>query len=310
MKVLVTGGTGYLGSAIVLALARRGHDPIVFARRASASGLPGTLIDGDVRDTRAVTAAAAGVDAVCHTAALVSVWRPDRSEFDAVNVGGLQSALAAVRAHRIRRLIYTSSFLALPPSDSPRPLTANDYQRTKVIARDVARRAAAEGIPLVMLYPGVVYGPGRATEGNLVSRLMSDRMHRRLPGIVGGDRTWSFSYIDDVADAHVSAVEVDSPRTEYMLGGVNAPQRTIFEFLRDARGVSVPLDIPYALASAAGIFEEARAAITRRPPLLTRGVVNIFRHDWALDAADAARDLRLRVLPLPEGFSRTLESLS
>ena len=310
MKVLVTGGTGYLGSAIVLALARRGHDPIVFARRASASGLPGTLIDGDVRDTRAVTAAAAGVDAVCHTAALVSVWRPDRSEFDAVNVGGLQSALAAVRAHRIRRLIYTSSFLALPPSDSPRPLTANDYQRTKVIARDVARRAAAEGIPLVMLYPGVVYGPGRATEGNLVSRLMSDRMHRRLPGIVGGDRTWSFSYIDDVADAHVSAVEVDSPRTEYMLGGVNAPQRTIFEFLRDARGVSVPLDIPYALASAAGMFEEARAAITRRPPLLTRGVVNIFRHDWALDAADAARDLRLRVLPLPEGFSRTLESLS
>ena len=310
MKVLVTGGTGYLGSAIVLALARRGHDPIVFARRASASGLPGTLIDGDVRDTRAVTAAAAGVDAVCHTAALVSVWRPDRSEFDAVNVGGLQSALAAVRAHRIRRLIYTSSFLALPPSDSPRPLTANDYQRTKVIARDVARRAAAEGIPLVMLYPGVVYGPGRATEGNLVSRLMSDRMHRRLPGIVGGDRTWSFSYIDDVADAHVSAVEVDSPRTEYMLGWVNAPQRTIFEFLRDARGVSVPLDIPYALASAAGIFEEARAAITRRPPLLTRGVVNIFRHDWALDAADAARDLRLRVLPLPEGFSRTLESLS
>ena len=310
MKVLVTGGTGYLGSAIVLALARRGHDPIVFARRASASGLPGTLIDGDVRDTRAVTAAAAGVDAVCHTAALVSVWRPDRSEFDAVNVGGLQSALAAVRAHRIRRLIYTSSFLALPPSDSPRPLTANDYQRTKVIARDVARRAAAEGIPLVMLYPGVVYGPGRAPEGNLVSRLMSDRMHRRLPGIVGGDRTWSFSYIDDVADAHVSAVEVDSPRTEYMLGGVNAPQRTIFEFLRDARGVSVPLDIPYALASAAGIFEEARAAITRRPPLLTRGVVDIFRHDWALDAADAARDLRLRVLPLPEGFSRTLESLS
>jgi NAD+-dependent farnesol dehydrogenase len=310
VKVLVTGGTGYLGSAIVQALVRRGHHPVVFPRHAAASGLPGTLVDGDVRDTRAVAAAAADVDAVCHTAALVSVWRPDASEFDAINVGGLQSSLAAVRLHRTRRLVYTSSFLALPPSDSPRPLTANEYQRTKVVARDVARRAAAEGVPLVALYPGVVYGPGRETEGNLVGRLMLDRIRRRLPGTIGGDRTWSFCYIDDVADAHVAALELASPREEYMLGGVNAPQRAVFEFLRDVRGIAVPRRIPYAVATAVGAFEEWRAAIMRTPPLLTRGVVDIFRHDWALDSADAVRDLGLRVTPLREGLERTLASLS
>jgi NAD+-dependent farnesol dehydrogenase len=310
VKVLVTGGTGYLGSAIVQALVRRGHHPVAFSRHAAASGLPGTLVDGDVRDTRAVAAAAADVDAVCHTAALVSVWRPDASEFDAINVGGLQSSLAAVRLHRTRRLVYTSSFLALPPSDSPRPLTANEYQRTKVVARDVARRAAAEGVPLVALYPGVVYGPGRETEGNLVGRLMLDRIRRRLPGTIGGDRTWSFCYIDDVADAHVAALELASPREEYMLGGVNAPQRAVFEFLRDVRGIAVPRRIPYAVATAVGAFEEWRAAIMRTPPLLTRGVVDIFRHDWALDSADAVRDLGLRVTPLREGLERTLASLS
>jgi farnesol dehydrogenase len=306
VKVLVTGGTGYLGSAIVHALDRRGHHPIVFARHASASGLPGTLVDGDVRDTRAVTDAAAHVDAVCHTAALVSVWQADRSAFDAINVGGLQSALAAVRAHHTPRLVYTSSFLALPPSDSPRPLTANDYQRTKVIARDVARRAAAEGAPIVTLYPGVVYGPGRLTEGNLVLRLIHDRLRGRLPGLIGGARIWSFSYVDDVADAHVAALAAAPPRTEYAVGGVNAPQRSIFEFLRDARGLSVPRDLPYAVAAAAGAIEEVRAAITRRPPLLTRGVVDIFRHDWALDSTDAVRDLALTTTPLTDGLERTL----
>jgi len=310
VKVLVTGGTGYLGSAIVHALERRGHHPVVFARQASGSGLPGTLVDGDVRDTRGVTEAAARVDAVCHTAALVSIWQADRSAFDAVNVGGLQSALAAVRAHHTPRLVYTSSFLALPPSDSPRPLTANDYQRTKVIARDIARRAAAEGAPIVTLYPGVVYGPGRETEGNLVRRLMADRLKSRLPGLIGGARTWSFSFVEDVADAHVAAIEAVAPRAEYAVGGVNAPQRAIFEFLKAARGLSIPRDLPYALASAAGALEELRAAVTRRPPLVTRGVVEIFRHDWALDSTDAVRDLGLSTTPLTAGLQRTLLSLT
>src|SRR5260221_7972863 len=166
MKVLVTGGTGYLGSAIVLALARAGHEPIAFSRHASAASTPERAIDGDIRDTRAVTAAAAGVDAICHAAALVALWRRDPSEFDAVNVGGLQSVLSATREHRLSRLIYTSSFLALPPADSPHPLTANHYQRTKVAARDVARRAPPHGSPGATPFPGVIYGAGPVTQGN------------------------------------------------------------------------------------------------------------------------------------------------
>src|SRR5215510_3724260 len=120
MRVLVTGGTGYLGSAIVRALARAGHEAVVFARSATGPG----GIAGDIRDTRAVTAAATGMDAIVHAAALVAVWRKDPAEFDAVNVGGLQSVLAAARAHGVSRIVYTSSFLALPPANTPQPLTA------------------------------------------------------------------------------------------------------------------------------------------------------------------------------------------
>jgi len=307
--VLVTGGTGYLGSAIVRAVDRAGHEPVVFARHATRARLPGRMIDGDIRDTRAVTAAAEGIDTICHAAALVSIWHTDPSLFDAVNVGGLQSVLAAARTHQLPRVVYTSSFLALPPADSPHALTANHYQRTKVMARDIARRAAKDGFPVVTLYPGVLYGPGPATEGNLVGRLMRDHLAHRLPGTIGADRLWSYAYVDDVADAHVAAAAHANPAAEYHVGGANAPQRAIYEFLREARGRPMPRRIPYGIATLAALGQEAYAALVKRPPLLTRGVVEIFRHDWSLDSSAAQADLAYKMTPLQEGLSRTLAAL-
>ena len=312
MKVLVTGGTGYLGSAIVRALARAGHEPIAFSRHASASAaaLGARAIDGDIRDTRAVTAAAAGVDAICHSAALVALWRRDPSEFDAVNVGGLQSVLSATREHGLSRLVYTSSFLALPPADSPPPLTANHYQRTKVAARDVARRATSDGSPVVTLYPGVIYGPGPATEGNLVGRLMRDHLAGRLPGVIGPERLWSYAYIEDVAEAHVAALTHPNPARDYVVGGVNAPQQAIYQFLKDERGRPLPRRLPNGVAFSAAVAQEAWSTLVHRAPLLTRGVVEIFSHDWSLDSTAAQTDLSLRITPLNEGLSRTLADLA
>jgi len=305
MKVLVTGGTGYLGSAVVRALTRAGHQAVAFSRGAAGPG----AVAGDIRDTRAVTAAAAGMDAIVHTAALVAVWRKDPSEFDAVNVGGLQSVLAAARAHHVPRIVYTSSFLALPPAGRPQALTANHYQRTKVAARDVARRAAADGLPIVTLYPGVVYGPGPATDGNLVGRLMSDQLRGRLPAVVGPEHIWSFAFVDDVADAHAAAVAHARPEREYSLGGVNAPQGSIYAFVHEQRGRPVPPRIPYGLATAGALACEGLTALTGRPPLLTRGIVEIFRHDWPLESSAAARDLGLRTTPLTDGLGRALAAL-
>src|SRR5262249_27535126 len=207
----VTGGTGYLGRAIVLAVAERGHEPMVFARSATGAGLPGRAIDGDVRDRAAFETAARGVDAICHSAALVSLWRRDPSEFDTINVGGLENAIAITRAPKVPRLIYTSSFLALPPPDRTAPLEANDYQRTKVAAHRVAMQAREAGVPIVMLYPGVIYGPGVITEANLLGRLLADHRAGKLPGVIGADRIWSFARVSDVAAAHARAIDSAAP---------------------------------------------------------------------------------------------------
>jgi nucleoside-diphosphate-sugar epimerase len=307
MIVLVTGATGYVGSAIVRALVHAGHSPVVFARTATRSDLPGTRIDGDVRDRDAVTRAAAGVDAICHTAALVSIWRPRRQEFDEINIGGLQTVIDVCRALRIPRLVYTSSFLARPPADGTMTFAANDYQRTKVAALEIARSVGATGVPIVSLCPGVVYGPGAITESNLVGRLVHDHLSRRLPGIVGADRIWSFTFVDDVARAHVAALtQPHSGYQEWSVGGENAPQMRLFEVLRDLTGKTLPWRIPYGVAHALGAIEEARAGLLKRPPLLTRGVVEIFRHDWTLDSQAAAAALHYAPTSLQTGLRQTL----
>jgi uncharacterized protein YbjT (DUF2867 family) len=149
VKVLVTGGTGYLGRAIVGELARRGHEPTVFARGAERlKELPGPAIAGDVRDHRALRLAVRGMDAVVHAAPLVSVWRRDPAEFDRINVGGLETLLDVCALEQIGRIVVTSSFLALPPAGETRALEANESQRSKVRAPARDNRSRS---PVVLL---------------------------------------------------------------------------------------------------------------------------------------------------------------
>jgi nucleoside-diphosphate-sugar epimerase len=194
----------------------------------------------------------------------------------------------------------------LPPADASGILIANDYQRSKVRARAVARAAADAGLPILTLVPGVLYGPGAATESNLIGRLVADHLAGRLPGVIGADRRWSYASVDDVADAHVRALSHGSVGQEYLLGGENAPQMRVFEIVREITGARLPRRLPFALASAAAVFEETRARVTGRPPLLTRGVVEIFRHDWSMDSTLSAGELDYRVSPLEPGIRAML----
>ena len=304
MRVLVTGGTGYLGTAIVAALRARGHQAVVFARAPRPEDAE--AIAGDVTDAGALARAARGVDAICHSAALVSLWERDRARFEAVNVGGLRNALAAAKAAGHDRFVYTSSFLGLPPRGHTAPLAANDYQRTKAAAAAVAEDAAREGFPVTRLFPGVIYGPGDDRESNLVGRLIRDQLTARVPVAVGLDRIWSFAWIDDVAAAHVTALERAQGPAAFALGGENLPQRRLFEIVRARTGARMPLALPAWLARAVGAAEVARARLTGRPPLVTPATVAIFEHDWGLDSSEAVASLNYRITPLVEGVTALL----
>jgi farnesol dehydrogenase len=306
MRVLITGATGYLGRALVSAFQASGHSTIAFSRHAGASGMPGDAIDGDVRNASALARAAQGCDALCHSAALVSVWRKRRADFDDVNVGGLRNALEAARAARIGRVVYTSSFLALPPSGASAPGRWNDYQRTKVLADELASRAVADGAPVIRVHPGVIYGPGPLTDGNLIGTMVSDHLRRKLPGIVGANCVWSYAWVDDVARAHVAALERGRPGARYRLGGENQRQMRVFELVRDLTGRALPRRLPAWLAVAIGAVEEFRAGITGRPPLLTAGTVEILTQDWTMDSSLAVNELGYSITPLQDGIARVV----
>jgi farnesol dehydrogenase len=309
VKILVTGATGYLGRAILAASRAAGHDTLAFSRRATTAGLPGETVDGDVRDPAAVRAAVERCDAVCHSAALVSLWRKRGADFDEVNVDGLRNVMTAARQAGIQRIAYTSSFLALPPAGCQEPGAWNDYQRTKALAAVVAERAVAEGAPIVRLYPGVLFGPGARTEGNLLGGMIADHLAGRLPGVIGAGCVWSFAWVEHVAAAHVAALERGRVGARYLLGGENLPQMAAFEAVRELTGRALPRRIPGAVAVAIGLAEEWRAALTGRPPLLTVGTVEILQRDWPLDSGLARSDLGYQVMPVRDGIRRIVEEI-
>lgn len=322
MKVLITGGTGFLGKNVARALAAGGHALRVLARAASdLSGLPQGFetARGDVTDADSLKRAAEGCDAVMHLAALVKMWVPERERFDATNVGGFRNALAAARAAGAR-LVYTSSFIAIGPTGSePADETRihagdryrNDYERTKALADAEARRAAAEGADVVMLYPGVIYGPGDLTDGNLVVKMALDHAKGRFPGIVGpGDKLWSYAYVEDVARGHVAALERGKKGERYFLCGENVSMNKLFATLERVTGVRAPKrHIPYAAASALGFTLYVWAELTGHPPLLTHEVVNVFREHWSYSSEKAKRELGYETTSLEQGLRRTFEWL-
>jgi farnesol dehydrogenase len=319
MRVLVTGGTGFLGKAVVKELSARGHTVRLLARATSnLSGLPEgvSVVRGDVTLPQSLDEAVLGCDALLHMAALVKVWVPERETFDRVNVGGLQNALGAARRAGVR-LVYTSSFIALGPAGPepadesrchPGPPYRNDYERTKAVADQVAREAAARGDDVVLLYPGVIYGPGDLTEGNIVVRMLLDHLRGRLPGFVGpGDRLWSYAFVPDVAKGHVSALETGRRGERYILCGENATLVALFDHFRDLTGVAPPRrHLPYAVASLAGRLLWAWAELTGHPPLMTHEVVGVFREHWAFSSRKAETELGYRMTPLKEGLASTV----
>jgi farnesol dehydrogenase len=252
-------------------------------------------------------------------AALVKMWVPDRDAFEAVNVGGLRNALAAASAAGAR-LLYTSSFIAVGPA-GPQPADEsqvhdgrgfrNDYERTKAQADVIAREAAAAGADVVILYPGVVYGPGDLTDGNLVVKMAADHMAGRFPGIVGpGDRVWSYAFVDDVAAGHAAALERGAPGSRYFLAGENVTMNGFFATLAEVSGTPPPTrHIPYAAASALGYALYLWAELTGLPPQLTHEVVGVFRQHWAYTSARAERELGYGKTPLREGLRKTVEWL-
>ncbi len=234
MRVLVTGGTGFLGSHVVAALERAGHEPLLLVRdparivpALAPLDVPGVAriahVVGDVTDERAVAAATHGVDAVVHAAGLVGVTAANAQRARATNAHGTSIVLrAAVRAGAAR-IVYVSTYFVLLPTTArlltptlPIGTLRDPYAATKAEAEAVARELRADGAPLTIVYPGSLWGPHDPRSGGahaLAAAMLRGQLLVLPPG--GLD----IADVRDVAAAIARAAEPDAARGSYMLSG-------------------------------------------------------------------------------------------
>ena len=321
--ILLTGSSGYLGSRIAHELVARGEAFRVLVRNPDKLGLVPAeaqceILTGDLCDRDAVANALRGVTQVIHSAALVKMWVRERQDFWRVNVEGLKSLLEAADRAGVERVVYTSSFMAAGSSSNPQageglrnhgPFS-NEYEETKTQALDWLRAEGFARFPVVALLPGVVYGPGPSTDGNLVGSMMRQYLSGKFPGLLGsGEQRWSFAYIAEVVQAHLEALEKGRAGEEYFLAGDNRSLNDLFRVVGQLSGVNRPVrHLPFAVGKTFGALEVARAQLFNHPPQLTPGVVEIFKHDWIYSSDKAVRELDYRVIPLEEGIQKTLEA--
>jgi len=320
MKVLLTGGTGFLGRRVAAELAPR-HELRLLVRPGSSRERFPAGVDfaaGDVTDRASLEQALEGCDAVVHAAALVKILAPSE-QFDRINVGGLENVLAAAETRGVGRIVYVSTFMALGPSeggpggelDESAPAEdrtwINDYERTKTWADRRARQAIAEGAPLVVVYPGVIYGPGELTEGNIVVRHILDLLHRRLPALLGKpERRWNYVNVADAARGVALALEKAQPGTRYVIGGENVRQDRFYELVGGATGAKIPsMRMPDSVARMSGAMMKTWARLTGGTPKLTPDLVEVYRHDWAYRSNRAEAELGYTWRPLEQGLAET-----
>ena len=188
----------------------------------------------------------------------------------------------------------------------------NEYEETKAQALSWLHDEGFPPFPVVALLPGVIYGPGPQTEGNLVGGMIDQYFAGKFPGVLGaGEQRWSFSFNADVVTAHLAALEKGRLGEEYVLAGDNRSLNDFFRLLEDISGVRHPVrHLPFAAGKMVGALGLLRARLFGRPPQLTPGVVEIFKHDWVYSSAWAVRELGYRLTPLEEGLKITIDSLA
>lgn len=324
MRALVTGGGGFLGSAIVRRLRARGDDVVVLAR----GEYPGLLAQGvravraDITDIRALTEAAAGCDVAFHTAAKAGVWGSYES-YHRPNVVGTEMVIGACLAARVPKLVFTGSpsvvfdgtdqangTSALPYAEPP----SSPYSATKAAAERLALEANSRQLATVSLRPHLIYGPG---DPHLVPRVIDRASKGRLALVGDGMNRVSLTFIENAAAAHLQAaarLSFDAPcagRAYF----INDPEPVVFgEWLTKlVARLGLPpikrrLSIPAAVAIG-GVLEFVWTTLRLRDePPLTRSVArNLGISHW-YSIEEAVRDFGYAPpVPAEEGFERTVE---
>ena len=300
---LVTGATGFVGSAVARALLDRGYPVRLLVRPSSdlsnVAGLPAEHATGDLKDPASLQRAVTGCRYIVHVAADYRLWVPDPEVMNRANVDGTRALLRAGHAAGVERMVYCSSVAALglvgdgTPADETTPnalrKVIGTYKRSKYLAEQAVLELARNGMPVVIVNPSAPVGP-RDIKPTPTGKMIADTAAGRMPAFV--DTGLNVAHVDDVALGHVLALELGRAGECYILGGEDMAMGELLGLVAEAAGrkpprVKLPIPALYPLALAS----EALARIAGIEPIVTRDILAMAKKKMFFSSDKARREL-------------------
>jgi dihydroflavonol-4-reductase len=311
MTTLVTGATGFVGSAVARTLLARGHELRLLSRansdRSNIAELDAEVVVGDLTDAASLKRAAAGCRYVVHVAADYRIWVPDHSEMLRANVEGAIGMVRAAAEAGAERIVHCSSVAALglvgdgSLSDENTPAKESDfvgiYKRSKYLAeralRDIIDR---EGLPVVIVNPAAPVGP-RDIKPTPTGKMIRDAAAGKVPAFI--DTGLNIVHVDDVAEGHALALEKGRIGERYILGGENMLLRDLLALVANVAGRRPPtIQLPEAVVWPAAAVMEWIAQLTGIPPMMTRDHLKMARKKMFYSSAKATAELGYHPRPV------------
>ena len=319
-RVLVTGASGFVGSAVARIARERGFDVRVVIRKTSSrqnlEGLDAEVVIGDMRDEASMRAAMKGVRYLLHVAADYRIWARDPGEIERANLEGTEATMRAALAEGVERIVYTSSVATLKVSpageivDETKPAQAQQtigaYKRSKVLAeRAVERMVANDGLPAVIVNPSTPIGP-RDVKPTPTGRIIVEAATGKIPAFV--DTGLNLVHVDDVANGHFLALERGVIGERYILGGENLSLQQMLADIAGLAGRKPPtIKLPRGPLYPLAIGAELYAKFSGKEPFVTVDGLRMSKNKMYFTSAKAERELGYKARPYGEGLSHALD---